>query len=150
MSRVPPTQQPLSFSSLISSATSHRLSKVPTSFQQATSTINTKFSCLISSMDNLSIFLRNYTPNSLKLEYKTYRGPSYPPDTEEKQKKLGAFFQGTGAPPKAVQKIPAIVEEIKKHNSNLKSFGIVGVRPFTSPPTISHPLTTSSYAGAAK
>lgn len=77
---------------------------------------------------------------------------SYPPNTPEKQKQLGAFFGGIGAPPKAAAKIPAIVEAMKKHNPNLKSFGIVGVSDIY-PRVFIHFQCANwrlSYAGAAK
>ena len=51
----------------------------------------------------------------------------YPPDTKEKEEKLGKFFQTTAAPPKALERIPKILEEIKKSNPNIKEFGIMGV-----------------------
>lgn len=51
----------------------------------------------------------------------------YPPTDADKQKKLGAFFGGIGAPPKAVGRIPKIIEEIKKYNPNIKTFGAVGL-----------------------
>jgi dienelactone hydrolase len=50
----------------------------------------------------------------------------YPPDTEEKGKKLGEFFEGVAAPPKHVKKVPELVEEIKKANPGIESFGVVG------------------------
>ena len=52
---------------------------------------------------------------------------SYPPTTPEKQKAVGEFFGGIGAPPNSIKKVPGIVENIKKYNPNLQSFGIVGV-----------------------
>lgn len=51
----------------------------------------------------------------------------YPPDTEEKGKKLGAFFQGPGAPPKTAAKIPGYVKEVEKQYSDIKTWGIIGV-----------------------
>lgn len=51
--------------------------------------------------------------------------PSFPPDTEEKQKQLGEFF-GTYPPPKVAGQVPAFVDAIKAQDSSLKSFGIVG------------------------
>jgi hypothetical protein len=51
----------------------------------------------------------------------------YPPDTEEKGKKLGAFFSGIAAPPKTVARVPGVVESIKKHvGGGLDSWGVVG------------------------
>jgi len=51
----------------------------------------------------------------------------YPPDSKEKEEKLGKFFQTTAAPPKALERIPKILEDIKKNNPNIKEFGIMGV-----------------------
>jgi dienelactone hydrolase len=50
----------------------------------------------------------------------------YPPDNEEKGKKLGAFFQNEAAPPKTLGRIPKVLEAIKKDNSILSTWGIVG------------------------
>ena len=50
----------------------------------------------------------------------------YPPDTKEKEQKLGEFFQTTGAPPKSVQRIPGIVAALSKAHPKIKSWGIVG------------------------
>ena len=49
----------------------------------------------------------------------------YPPDTEEKQKKLGDWFVNA-APPKHLPKISSILEEAEKSNSNIKSWGVMG------------------------
>lgn len=51
----------------------------------------------------------------------------FPPDTEEKQKTLGDFFQGIGAPPKAAERVPSLVKEFLKYNSNIKTVGVVGM-----------------------
>lgn len=50
----------------------------------------------------------------------------YPPDTEEKGKKLGNFFGTTGAPPKTVQRIPRVVKEIQGAHPEIKEWGIIG------------------------
>jgi len=49
----------------------------------------------------------------------------YPPDNEEKGKKLGQFFQTTAAPPQHLQRIPKLVEEIKSKHG-VESLGVVG------------------------
>ena len=49
----------------------------------------------------------------------------YPPDNEEKGKKLGAFFSGPAAPPKILEKMPTVLEALKKESS-AESWGIVG------------------------
>lgn len=51
----------------------------------------------------------------------------YPPNTEEKQKKLGEFF-GTYPPPKIAGLVPDYVKALKEKNSALSKFGIIGVR----------------------
>ncbi|PSK34418.1 hypothetical protein B9Z65_8744 [Elsinoe australis] len=50
----------------------------------------------------------------------------YPPDTEEKQKFVGNFFQTTAAPPKTLERIPKILKEIQSNNSSIKQWAIVG------------------------
>jgi dienelactone hydrolase len=50
----------------------------------------------------------------------------YPPKTEEDGKNLGAFFSGPAAPPKTVPRIPKILEQLKKENPGLTTWGIVG------------------------
>lgn len=52
----------------------------------------------------------------------------YPPDTKEKGEKLGAFFQGPGAPPKTAEKIPKIVKEItEKTGGDITTWGALGL-----------------------
>lgn len=50
----------------------------------------------------------------------------YPPDTKEKGELLGNFFQTTAAPPKTAAKVPAILKEIEKQYSSIKTWGVVG------------------------
>ena len=50
----------------------------------------------------------------------------YPPDTPEKQKKLGAFF-GKFPPPTTAGNVPAYVKAVKEKNPSLTKFGILGV-----------------------
>lgn len=50
----------------------------------------------------------------------------YPPDTDDKGKKLGDFFATTAAPPKTVERIPKVVKEIQSKNSNIKEWAILG------------------------
>jgi len=50
----------------------------------------------------------------------------YPPDTDEKGKKLGAFFQNEAAPPKTVNRIPKVLKEIESKHSSIKEWGILG------------------------
>ncbi|CAH0016765.1 unnamed protein product [Clonostachys rhizophaga] len=49
----------------------------------------------------------------------------YPPDNEDKQKQLGAFF-GKYPPPKVAAQIPDYVQAIKDKDSSLTKFGILG------------------------
>ena len=50
----------------------------------------------------------------------------YPPDNEEKGKKLGEFFQTKAAPPKILPHVPKVVQEISAKESGLEKWGIVG------------------------
>ncbi len=50
----------------------------------------------------------------------------YPPDTEEKGKKLGEFFQTTAAPPKVVKQVNSVFSQIKSQNPDIKEWGIIG------------------------
>jgi len=50
----------------------------------------------------------------------------YPPDTEEKGKKLGEFFQTAAAPPKTVEKVNSVMSELLSKNAGIQNWGIVG------------------------
>lgn len=50
----------------------------------------------------------------------------YPPDTEEKGKKLGEFFQTTAAPPKTVERVKKVIEELKNKHPEVQDWGVVG------------------------
>lgn len=50
----------------------------------------------------------------------------YPPDNEEKGKKLGEFFKGPAAPEKTVPRVPKIVQEIKQQHPSLQEWAVVG------------------------
>ena len=50
----------------------------------------------------------------------------YPPDTKEKGEKLGAFFGAQAAPPKTVQRIPKVLDELQDKNPSIKAWGIIG------------------------
>jgi len=50
----------------------------------------------------------------------------YPPDNEDKKKKLGEFFSGVAAPPKNAAKVPDLVKAIGEKYSGIKSWGILG------------------------
>ncbi|KAK4162457.1 Alpha/Beta hydrolase protein [Cladorrhinum sp. PSN259] len=49
----------------------------------------------------------------------------YPPNTEEKQKNLGAFF-GKNPPPGVAAKLPEFVKALSAKNPSIKSWGILG------------------------
>jgi len=50
----------------------------------------------------------------------------YPPDNEEKGKKLGEFFNTAAAPPKTLERIPKVLDEIQSKQSSISKWGIVG------------------------
>jgi dienelactone hydrolase len=49
----------------------------------------------------------------------------YPPDNEEKGKKLGAFFGNEAAPPKTLARIPKVLAQLKK-DTGIETWGIIG------------------------
>jgi len=50
----------------------------------------------------------------------------YPPDTKEKGEKLGQFFQTSAAPPKTLERIPKVLEQVQSQRPDIKEWGIVG------------------------
>lgn len=50
----------------------------------------------------------------------------FPPDTEEKQKNLGAFF-GRFPPPSVAEKVPAYMKAAKEKFPEVKEWAILGV-----------------------
>jgi hypothetical protein len=46
----------------------------------------------------------------------------YPPDNEEKGKKLGEFFKGQAETSKTLGRIPGVIEELKKENPEIESW----------------------------
>lgn len=50
----------------------------------------------------------------------------YPPTTEDKQKKLGAWF-GKHSPQEAAGEVVKFVQELKQKNPQIKSWGVIGV-----------------------
>jgi hypothetical protein len=50
----------------------------------------------------------------------------YPPDTDEKGKKLGEFFQTAAAPPKTVERVKKVMSELQSQNPGIKEWGVVG------------------------
>lgn len=55
----------------------------------------------------------------------------YPPDTEDKKKKLGAWF-AKHSPQDAAQEVVKFVQELKEKNPGIKSWGVIGVSPVLS------------------
>ncbi|KAI1841612.1 hypothetical protein JX265_012506 [Neoarthrinium moseri] len=49
----------------------------------------------------------------------------FPPDTEEKQKKLGAFFQ-KNSPPSVAEKVPGYIKDVTSKYPEIKEWAIVG------------------------
>lgn len=49
----------------------------------------------------------------------------YPPDNEDKQKKLRAFFQ-KNSPPSVAAKVPDYVKVLEEKNPSIKSWGVIG------------------------
>lgn len=58
----------------------------------------------------------------------TLRFPRYPPDTEQKQKDLGAWF-GNNAPHGVADALPGYVEALKAANPSIQSWALIGVSP---------------------
>lgn len=50
----------------------------------------------------------------------------YPPDNDEKGKKLGEFFNTKAAPPKTIENVGKVMTELKQKNPEIKQWGIVG------------------------
>ncbi|KAK7536382.1 dienelactone hydrolase [Phyllosticta citribraziliensis] len=50
----------------------------------------------------------------------------YPPDNDEKKKKLGDFFGGPAAPAKTAARVPKVVEEINSKVQGFESWAILG------------------------
>lgn len=49
----------------------------------------------------------------------------YPPDNEEKGKKLGEFFQAKAAPPKTLPRVSKVVKELGE-SRGVEKWGVVG------------------------
>ncbi|KIW16974.1 hypothetical protein PV08_04165 [Exophiala spinifera] len=50
----------------------------------------------------------------------------YPPDTEDKGRKLGAFFNTEAAPAKTVDRVMKVMNKLQSNYPNMKSWGVVG------------------------
>lgn len=51
----------------------------------------------------------------------------YPPDTEEKQQRLGAFFGGPANPQETAKKVPKLVKEIDEKCSGIQKWASLGM-----------------------
>ncbi|KAK1067255.1 hypothetical protein LTR33_011403 [Friedmanniomyces endolithicus] len=50
----------------------------------------------------------------------------YPPDNEEKGKKLGEFFNTLAAPPKTLERIPKVLKAIQAERPDIREWAVVG------------------------
>jgi len=50
----------------------------------------------------------------------------YPPDNEEKGKKLGEFFKTQGDVSKVASRVPKLIEAIKQQHSQIQTWAVVG------------------------
>lgn len=51
----------------------------------------------------------------------------FPPDTDEKKKKVGDFFAGPANPPDTAKKVPELLKEIEKQTTGIKKWGSLGM-----------------------
>ena len=51
----------------------------------------------------------------------------FPPDTDEKKKRVGDFFAGPASPPDTAKKVPEILKEIEKQAMGIKKWGSLGM-----------------------
>ena len=51
----------------------------------------------------------------------------YPPNTEEKKKKIGAFFAGPANPGETAGKVPGLVKEIEEREKGIEKGGRFGM-----------------------
>ena len=73
-----------------------------------------------SGKDNYQIFMPDwFEGNAADISW-------YPPDTEEKGKKLGAFFETEAAPAKTIERVMRVMNELKAKNPGITSWGIMG------------------------
>lgn len=67
---------------------------------------------------------RVYMPDFLKGQFADQAW--FPPDTEEKQKKMGAFFQGPANPPDTAKRVPEMAKALAEKYSGVSEWGILG------------------------
>jgi len=65
-----------------------------------------------------------FIPDFLKGNYADHSW--FPPDTEEKQKKLGDYFSGPAKPGDTASRVPTIVKDIEAKVSGISQWGILG------------------------
>ena len=51
----------------------------------------------------------------------------FPPDTDEKKQRMGAFFQGPASVPDTIAKVPGIVEEINRTCPGIQKWASLGM-----------------------
>ena len=51
----------------------------------------------------------------------------YPPDTEEKRQRIGAFFGGPANPSETAKKVPGLVKEIEKKFEGIQKWASLGM-----------------------
>jgi dienelactone hydrolase len=73
----------------------------------------------------------------------------YPPDTKEKGEKLGQFFQTAAAPPKTLERLPKVLQDLQKTRPSIKEWGIVGYCWGGKIANLASAAGTSFKAGAA-
>jgi dienelactone hydrolase len=74
----------------------------------------------------------------------------YPPDTEEKKAKFGAFFQERAPPPLTLPKIPGLVDAANKHAPGGNAFTSWGIIGYCWGGKIASLLATKEYEGLFK
>jgi len=76
----------------------------------------------------------------------------FPPNTEEKQKNLGAFFQ-KNPPPGVAAALPGYVKAVSEKYPEIKDWAVLGVSNFSCKISLTYlpiPFLAYSSAGAAK
>lgn len=51
----------------------------------------------------------------------------FPPDTDEKKKRMGDFFAGPASPPDTAKKVPVLLKEIEKQATGIKKWASLGM-----------------------
>ena len=52
---------------------------------------------------------------------------TFPPDTEEKKKRLSEFFAGPASPPDTAKKVPELVKKLGEKYTGVKKWGSLGM-----------------------